>query len=228
MQRLRETDGTPSHRRAIRFFIARSRRVDTPLHQQLLSESKAVYEDLKAKARATEDAEDDAVEASADADAAEIALENAIRDIDGDLERLDRDHHGLNARSAVFPDGFGAIIDPEGDEQRKILPSLHVRLDPFKNKQGMSTAIAKLTASEAAFDEALGAEVKADAAVDTAFAEEQAARRAVREQLESANELLRNFYKSRPAQAETFFLKLGTKGGKAPPPKGGGDGGGAP
>src|SRR5690349_9019858 len=140
MQRLRETDGTSIHRKAIRFHIAKCRTADAPLHKLLLTEATAVYDDLKAKGRATEDAEDDATDASADADSAEIALENAIRDIDNDLERLDRDHHGLNARIAVFPEGFGAVIDPEGDAQLTVLPALHVRLLPFKTKPRMSKA----------------------------------------------------------------------------------------
>jgi hypothetical protein len=234
MRRLRPTDGTPSHRRATRYHIAACRTVDTPLHHQLRAEVAALYDDIKAKARGTEDAEDDFVDASAEVDFTEIALENVIRDIDGDLAKLDREHPGLNAQYAVFPHGYGEVIDPENEAQLSTLPALHVRLDPFKAKAGMAKLLAKLDAAEAAFKTALDAEAKAMAAVDTAFAAEHAARRAIREQFESAYGRLRDFYKSRPAQAEQFFSREGSarrppKGGPAgsEPGAGAGSGGGA-
>jgi hypothetical protein len=225
MQRLRETDGLSLHRRAIRGHMARCRTVDAPLHKQLVTEAAAVYGELKARARATEDAEDAVVDAEAGADFAEIAFENTVRDLDADLQRLDRDHPGLGAQRAVFPEGFGAVIDPEGDAQLTVLPALHVRLEAFKAQPGMSATVAKLDAAEAAFKKALDAAEQADAALDAAFAAEQAARRAVREQIESAHGRLRDFYKARPAQAEQFFLRLGSGRRKA---KKGPEGGGSP
>lgn len=232
MQNLRDTDGTAVHRRAIRFHAAKCRTGGTPQHTQLRTEAIAVYNDLKAKARAAEDAEDDLVDASAEVDTTEIALENAIRDLDSDLERLDRDNPGRNARHAVFPEGFGAVIEPEGDKQLEVLPALHGRLEPHQNETGLSASMAKLTAAEAAFKAALDAEDAASDAVDLAFTKEVAARAAVRAQLTSAHGRLRDLYKSRPAQAEAFFLKLGRKEGKAkakdpgkiaaPAPRGGG------
>ena len=218
MRRLRPTDGTPSHRRAIRYHIAACRTVDTPLHKQLRVEASALYDDLKTKVRATEDAEDDFVDASAEVDFTEITLENVIRDIDGDLAKLDRDQPGLNAQYAVFPHGYGEVIDPENDAQLLTLPALHVRLEPFKAEAGMGKLLTKLDAAEAAFKKALDLEAKATTAVDTKFAAEHTARRAIREQIESAYGRLRDFYKSRPAQAEQFFSR---EGSSRRPPKGG-------
>lgn len=73
MQNLRETDGTPTHRRAVRFHMAKCRTGGTPLHTQLREEATAVYNDLKLKERAQEDAEDDLVDASAEVETTEIA-----------------------------------------------------------------------------------------------------------------------------------------------------------
>src|SRR5262249_29528676 len=117
MRRLRPTDGTAVHRRAARYHIAKCRTASAPLHGQLKAEMAALYDDLKAKARATEDAEDTLVEANADVDSTEIAFENVIRDLDAELDRLDRDDPSLAAQRAVFPEGFGQVIDPEGDGQ---------------------------------------------------------------------------------------------------------------
>lgn len=237
MQHLRDTDGTSTHRRAIRFHLAKCRSGHTPLHDQLRLEAGAAYQDLKAKQRAAEDVEDDLAEAAAEADTTEIVLENALRDVDADLERLDRDRPGTNARRAVFPAGFGAVIEPEGERQLDVLPALHVRLEPYKGEPSLASSMAKLTAAEGAFKQALVAEDAANAALEVAFAKELAARAAVRAQLTSAHARLRDLYKSRPAQAEAFFIKLGRKEGKPRPtgkvaagePKGGGiSTGGAP
>ena len=215
MQNLRDTDGTSIHRKAIRFHAAKCRTGGTPLHTQLRAEAIAIYNDLKLKQRAAEDAEDDLVDASAEVDTTEIALENAIRDLDNDLGRSDRDNPGRNARPAILPDGFGAVIEPEGDRQLEVLPALHGRLEPYKDEPGLSAALARLATTETVFKAALAAEDAASDAHDQAFAKEITARAAVRAQLTSAHGRLRDLYKSRPALAEAFFLKLGRKEGKA-------------
>jgi len=228
MQNLRETDGTPTHRRAIRFHMAKCRTGGTPLHTQLRTEATTLYNDLKVKERAHEDAEDDLVDATAEVETTEIALENAIRDIDNDLQRHDREHPGMSTRTAVFPEGFGAVIEPEGDKQLGVLPTLFAKLEPYKNEAWLSASLAKLTAAEAAFKAALAAEDAASDAVDKAFALETTARAAVRAQLTSAHGRLRDLYKSRPALAETFFMKLGRKEGKAKSKPKGDEPGGTP
>jgi hypothetical protein len=228
MQNLRDTDGTPTHRRAIRFHIGKCRTGGAPLHTQLRDEAAVLYSDLKVKERAHEDADDDLVDATADVDTMEIILENAIRDLDGDLEKYDRDHPGKAARLAVFPAGYGAVIEPEGDNQKAVLPALHTRLKPYTAEPAFAASLAKLDAAETAFIAALKAEEAAETVVNAAVAAELGARAAVRAQLTSAHGRLRDLYKSQPKRAEAFFLKLGRKEGKSKPkgsPDGGGDGG---
>src|SRR5262249_31448767 len=119
---------------------------------------------------------------------------------------------------AIFPDGYGAVIEPEGEKQLEVLPGLHARMAPFKNEPSLSASFAKLDAAETAFKAALTAEGLASDAVDTAFTLEGSARAPARAQLTSAHGRLRDLYKSRRARAEAFFMKLGRKEGKAKAP----------
>ncbi|MFT3774799.1 MAG: hypothetical protein QM820_56340 [Minicystis sp.] len=211
MYQLSDTDGTPAHRRAIRHHISKCRAVKSPLHQQLVAEALAAYQDLKAKARATEDAEDDRAATEADVEWSELAFEDAIRDLDADLAKLDRTDPTLGARAGIFPDGFGAVIEPDDDAQLGVLPALHVRIKPFENRPELADSLAKLASTEATFQQKLEDNAAAVAAEDAAFAAEIAARAAIRAQLNSAHGRLRDFYKSRPKQAEQFFLRTGKR-----------------
>ena len=211
MRRLRPTDGTPLHKRAARYHLAKLTTGGAPLHQTLHAEMTALYAALKVRARATEDAEDDAVEASAMADHAEIALENRIRDTHADLAKLDRQVPSLSAQASVFPAGFGPDIEPEGASQLQPLTSLRLRLAQFSAHGIVIEALARFDAAQAAFKAGLEAERKAAEVVAKLFAEELEARRRVREQLESAHGRLRDLYKARPALAEEFFLKEGKR-----------------
>jgi len=183
MRRLRVTDGTPSHRRAGRYHMAKCRGAG-PLQEQLRSEM-------------------------ADVDTTEVAMENAIRDIDAEAAKVDRADASRNAQRSIFPNGYGEMIDPEGEVQLTVMPKLRVRMAPFAALPGMPEAIGRLDQAEAAFRAALTAEKTATESVDSLFAEEHAARRAIREQIESAYGRLRDLYKSRPALAERFFLNEG-------------------
>lgn len=234
MRRLRPEDGTRAHRRAARYHAAQCKQGKAALHAQLRGQMTDLLVNLRNKARGTEDAEDALVERNADADSTEIEVEDEIRNLDAELERLDRQDPALGAQRAVFPNGFGEVLDPEGDEQLKVLPGLKVRLKPFTGL-GMVAAIAtQLDDKAASFEKALVAEAAALEAYDVAFAEEVDARRLIREQLESAYGQLRAHYKARPAMAERFFSREGSsrrpakesKGGGAS--KGGTEGGGAP
>ncbi|MDI1444116.1 hypothetical protein [Polyangium sp. 6x1] len=211
MRRLRPTDGTPLHKRAARYHLAKLTTGGAPLHQELHAEMSAKYSDLTAKARATEDAEDDASAASALADHAEITLENTIRDIDADLGKLDRQMPTLQAQAIVFPHGYGEEIDPEGEAQLQRLAPLRARIAQFAAHGIVAEALARFDAAHAAFAAAIKAESKAEDLAETRFAEELEARRAVREQFESAYGRLRDLYKARPALAEEFFLKEGKR-----------------
>ena len=129
--------------------MAKCRKGTTPLHSQLRLEMKACYDQLKLKARETEDGEDADVEAMADVDGIEVGLENVIRDIDADLAKLDRLDPTLNAQRAVFPEGYGQVIDPEGSAQREVLPALEVRLGAFQSYPEIASQLARLDAAEA-------------------------------------------------------------------------------
>lgn len=215
MQRYDETDGTEPHRKGIRFHAGKLRRVDDPLHQTLRAEALTAYGTLRTAERVHADAVDEEAEARAGGDAAEFAFENGIRSLDSALVDFDRDHPGRGARGAVFPDGFGAVIEPEGEAQLAVLPALHVRLGPFRQEPDFQKALTKLDGAEATFRKALVEENAAVAATAAAFAAELAARAGVRHQLESAHGRLRDFYKTQPAEAERFFMKLGRREGKA-------------
>jgi hypothetical protein len=215
MQRFQETDGTEPHRKGIRFHAGKLRRVDEPLHRTLRAEALAAYSNLKTAERAHADAVDDEAEARAGGDAAETTFENGIRSLDSALVEIDRERPGRGARGAVFPNGFGEVIEPEGDAQLAVLPAFHVRLAPFRSEPDLHKALTKLDQAEAAFRSALAEEDAAITATATAFAAELAARAGVRHQLESAHGRLRDFYKTQPAEAERFFMKLGRREGKA-------------
>ncbi|MFO0759162.1 MAG: hypothetical protein U0359_21900 [Byssovorax sp.] len=210
MRRLRPTDGTRLHQRAAYYHIAKCRTGTAPLHTKLRKEMTLLHAALKDKARKVEDAEEKALDTMADVDSAETALENLIRDIDADLAKLDRSDPSLNAQSTVFPEGFGEVIDPEGDAQLTVLPGLRVRLEAFKNYPAIAQDLTALQTAEDTFRAALLAEEEAEATVDELFAAEQGARQAIREQLESAYGRLRDLYKSKPALAEPFFLNEGS------------------
>lgn len=211
MQRLRPVDGTELHRRATRYHMSKCRNGKAPLHQELYTEVTAVYKLLVGKSREVEDAEDTLMDTLADVDDAEIALENLIRDIHADLGRLDRIDPSLCTQATIFPRGFGQLIDPEGEEQLDVLPSLRVSLAQFQSHTSVAEALVTLDGAEASLRTALKASQKADDTVTRLFEAEREARRAVREQLESANGRLRAFYKAKPALAETFFLRPGTR-----------------
>lgn len=205
MRRLRDTDGSPVHRRHIRFHLSSCKGLGA-LHDKLHDEATAAYLVLRDAERAREDAEDAAVTTLAARERAESAIENAIREIDAEAKKLDRKDPAAAARRTSFPAGITPILEPDGQKQLDVLPALRVRLEPFVGKGEMSAALAGLDSAEAELRAALGAVTAAEDAVAKAFALERAARRAVREQLESAHGRLRDHYKTRPAAAEVFFL----------------------
>jgi hypothetical protein len=177
------------------------------LHAALRAQMTACFAALVTASRAVQEAEDVAVDAAADADATEIALENVIRDVDAEAQKLDRAEPSLNAPATIFPDGFGSEIDPEGEAQLATLGKLRVRIAKLQKHPGIAAALERFDAAEAAFRAALKAEDAAFTTVEALFQGEQDARRAIREQLQSAYGQLRSLYKARPALAEQFFLR---------------------
>jgi hypothetical protein len=218
MRNLRATDGSDKHRRAARYHMGACRQGSAPLLGQLRKEIGGHYDALKAKARAVEDAEDDLADAAAFADVAEIDLENTVRDLSSELEKLDRKNPELNAQAAVFPHGYGEVIDEEGQAQLEPLVGLHTRLARFESQPALAVVLAAQAAAEAAFRDALKVEATAADNVETLFAEELELRRALREQLASAHGRLRDLYRARPVLAERYFLRDGTARRARPAP----------
>jgi hypothetical protein len=211
MRRLRPTDGTPVHKRAARYHDSKLVADGGPLHQQLHGEMAPLLATLIAKERAVDDARDAAVAAQALEDHHETNFENLIRDIDADLGKLDRVDATLNARATVFRDGFGKEIEPDGDAQVAITSDLRDRLAKFAGQGVVADHLTKFDVYVEALKNAVSATNAAEDLVDKVFAEENEARRAIREQLESAYGRLRAHYKATPAKAETFFLREGSR-----------------
>ncbi|MFT3764182.1 MAG: hypothetical protein QM820_01475 [Minicystis sp.] len=205
MLRLRPTDGTAPHRRNARYHIDALMTGGAPIHAKLAGEMTLLYADLRAKARASEDAADESLGAAARCDAAEIVVENAVRKLDIEARRADQNEPSLNAQKSIFPRGFGPIIAPEGALQLQTLPGLYVRVAPFLDHPEIAGAVDALKAAEKSFEDRLKDEETARATWSTCFAMELEARRKIREQLDSAYGLLRDFYKGRTMQAEDFF-----------------------
>ena len=211
MRRLRPSDGTPTHKRAARYHDSKLVADGGALHMQLHSEIAPLLATLIVKERAVDDARDAAVAAQALEDHHETNFENLLRDIDADLGKLDRTDSTLNARTTVFPNGYGKEIEPEGDAQVDAAKDLRVRLAKFAAHAVVADHLTKFDAHVDALKTAVAAVNAAEDVVDKLFAEETDTRRAIREQLESAHGRLRAHYKAAPAKAETFFLREGSR-----------------
>lgn len=207
MERVRPEDGTKVHRSCMSFHAGASRRGKAPLHAALRSEAEARYTALVACERAVEDAEDARQRTHADVVAAEADFENMVRDIDAELGKLDRADASLNARRSVFPNGFGEVVGPEGEDQLDVLPGLRKRLQPFQALPSVVPLVTQLDTAAADLRTAVDDDKLARAAIEAAKLNEEAAKQAVREQLEAAYGQLRSHYKARPALAERFFLR---------------------
>lgn len=211
MRRLRPSDGTPTHKRAARYHDSKLVAEGGPLHLQLHAEMAPLLATLITKERAVDDAGDASVGMQAVEDHHETNFENLIRDIDADLGKLDRSNPALNARTTVFPDGYGKEIEPDGDAQVAVTPPLRIRLAKFAGNAVVDDYLTKFDTHVEALTAAVSATNAAEALVEKLFAEENDARRAIREQLESAYGRLRAHYKANPAKAEAFFLREGSR-----------------
>jgi tRNA/tmRNA/rRNA uracil-C5-methylase (TrmA/RlmC/RlmD family) len=220
MRQLRGEDSADKHRRAVRYHMGACRRSpNLPLCVTLRQEADVVYKALRTKTREMEDAQDELIDLSAEADAVEEALEAVLRDLHQDLGRLDRDNPALNLQLTAFPDGLGEILEPKGQAQLDTVVSLMDRLKSNQAQQKVAEVLKKLEQASAVLQSALDAEEKAERTAERIAIEEAEARKAVREQLNSAHGQLRTFFKTNPARAERFFLR--ESGGArrvAPPP----------
>lgn len=207
MRRLRKTDSAFVHRRAARYHIVQCRLVSDASHTELADQMQPRYANLVARTRAVEEAFEGLTDATARADAAEIQLENIIRDTDGVLARLDRENPTLNARRTVFPEGFTPVIYPEKRAQLDTLPQLRSDLGRFAAYEAVVAQRAALDAAEARFRQALQVEEGAQEQVDLATIAEHAARRDVREQMQLSFGRLGTLYKAQPQRVDQFFVR---------------------
>jgi hypothetical protein len=218
MKQLRAEDSAEKHRRTSRYHIGACRRSpNIALCTTLRQEAEACYKCLVKATRTFEDAADDLVDLSAEADAVEEALEALLRDFYQDLGRLDRDNPGLDLQDTAFPKGLGEVLEPKGQEQVDAVVHLMNLLKTKQAQPKVAEGLEKLSIACATLQSALGAEEAAEQKVDETAADESAAKKALREQLNSAHGQLRALFKANLAKAERFFLKeAGTRRAAAP------------
>ena len=216
MRRLQKNDGTERHLKVARYHSRRCReRLDDALFKTLLEEIEQHRMGLRAKARGLEDLEDELTDLTADVDAAELSLEEQVRDLFDDLAKLDRKNPELGAHGKVFPRGLGGVINPEGESQLGAIAAFRTRLGEFAGQPSIAPSIKGLDLSINNFKQKLEAQKKGDERYAAGFTEEQMARTAVREQLNSAYSRLGDRYKSNPDYAERFFPKDARAGASA-------------
>lgn len=208
MRQLRAEDSADKHRRAARYHMGACRRalnlsICTTLHQEM----DACYKTLRDKTRALEDAEDDLIDFSAQADAAEEAVETTLRDFYQDLGRLDREDPSLNVQQTAFPDGLGDALEPKGRGQLAVIVGLKERLKSAPLQDKIKEGLSKIEQASALLQSALDKEEEAEQKATSAATHESDARKALRQQLNSAHGQLRAFFKANPARAERFFLR---------------------
>jgi hypothetical protein len=208
MRRLQKRDGTGRHLRHAQYHISFCKhRQHDAFFLQLAKEMEAARADVVTKARGVEDAEDQLTARSADVSFAELSLEDLIRDILGETERLDRQTPELNMRQKTFPEGLNGVINPEGESQIKPAEELKRRLQDFVNNAAVPPLIAKLEESLALFQAALADREKEERNAEDAASAEQSAKTALREQLEVSYGRLRERFKARPKLTERYFYQ---------------------
>src|SRR5687767_10711023 len=118
MKRLAPDDSGEKHIKTANYHIhlCRQRKSET-LFLTLLSEAEQRRDALIAQRRALEDQQQRVDDLSADFDYAERVAEDAVRDVDADLDKLDRENPTLGARERIFPGGYGVVIAFEGEQQ---------------------------------------------------------------------------------------------------------------
>ena len=208
MRRLQKRDGTNRHLRHARYHISFCKhRQNDAFFLQLAQEMEASRSTLVTRVRHVEDAEDRLTARSADVSFAELSLEDIIRDILGETERLDRQAPELNMRQKTFPEGLNGVINPEGESQVKPAEELKRRLQDFVSNPAVPPLIAKLEESLSVFQAALAARQKEEKETEDSLSAEQSARTAVREQLEVSYGRLRERFKAKPKLTERYFYQ---------------------
>ena len=208
MRRLTTADGTDKHLDTAQYHSRRCRqRKSDPFFSGLESKIVVVFTSLRNLARAGDDLQEALTDSRADLDEVELTFEDLVRDIDSEAARLDRQDPSLQAQKKIFPEGFGAVIRPEGKSQPAVIPDLKVRLKAFLSMGALGDYIKKLLESEAAFQAAVQDVEKAEQRLANNRSEEREAKRELREQLEENHSEIKKLYKAKPALADRFFSK---------------------
>jgi hypothetical protein len=191
MRRLRRTDSQPTRGRTTSQRVVKHGRSD-------------------ARTRAVEKANDAWVIASAVVETTELELENALRDIDRILARVDRAHVAQSAQRTVSPRDATAL-GAAGTAPLDTLPRLRSNLARFADHEDVAREMVRLDRAEAQFRAALKAEKKAQEKVELALIAELEAHGEIGEQGAVLSGRLAERPASRPQRA---------KRSKTAPPRG--------
>jgi hypothetical protein len=205
MESLKEQDSTEKHRSRARYHQGACTQSKVPAISGLADEIEPLCDDMIAKERQIEDAQDQVVIATAVADGEEIVAEDIVRDVHAELGSQDRKDPTLGSQVKVFPHGFGPVINEENEDQFAPLATLHVDIAPFVTLEPVAALMATLDAQEVVLGEKLEVKKGANDRVTTLKAELKIAKTKVREQLQSAYGRLRDIHKSNPKLAERYF-----------------------
>jgi hypothetical protein len=208
MKQLQEADGTDKHLRAIFFHTNRCQERTDDLFLALAAEGLAKRTALRNAARSVEDKDEELSVLSAESSATELEVERLVLDVASDLKKLDRKSPQMNAFKQVFSEkgGSDTVIRPEGESQLTSLTSFMTRLRKFSDQPLLKETYTELEASIQIFKEKLKAKKAQEEKRDQLFTEEILARKAIRQQLNSAHGRLKDLFQADPDQAEAYFL----------------------
>lgn len=208
MPQLQKGDSADKHLKAASYHIKRCRSTTTdPLFATLAQEMFSRRKTLKEAMKALEDQQEVVTDLTAEVDAAELALEDIVRNLKGDLERLDRRLPGKNALKKVMPEGSDGIIDPDGEAQLDTLPSFRSRLKELEAEPELSADVVLFDKAVITFEAALETRKEAEKTLAEREVDEENAREGIRKQLVTANGQLEGLFSTRPALARRFFYK---------------------
>ncbi len=159
---------------------------------------------LRAKAKASDDAEEDLIEARALNDRAEFDLDRECRLCELDVLKAVRKDRQNPAYIAAFPNGLSAMVAARGETQARQVATLIAALK--KDLPDLATAHAETL--EFVADRAVSAEravTQAEDAVGRAFTDELLARGALVRQLHANRGGLRALYPRDAARVRSYF-----------------------
>jgi hypothetical protein len=216
MQRLNSDDSTEKYLRTIEYHlqICRRRKAEE-IFVQLMLEGTPLRDKLEAKVTAMTAQSRVIDELSADFDAQELLAEDIIRDLDSDLQKLDRQEPALNAQKKVFPGGFGVVISVEGESQIETLISTRQALRSFESKSLLADSLKRLDHITQEMTSTSKAREDQRKKLQSLAQDERDLKVEIAEHLISVHGRLRSYFKAKPALADRFFLRV-TRSGASP------------